>query len=124
MPATIVDRDGDIWEPLTAVADATGGHWPETARVTAVTLVTLRREKSGSAFVYWTICGPRLAMLSSSQRKPLNDRGLAARLRCYSIKRRVIRIGSTTQKGYRREDFVEAPKQSNRSHKVTSFGVW
>jgi len=40
--------------------------------------------------------------------KPLNDRGLAVRLRSYGIQRRVIRIGSTTHKGYRREDFVDA----------------
>ena len=61
--------------------------------------------------------------------KPLNDRGLAARLRSYGIQRRVIRIGSTTHKGYRREDFVDAwrrylppsrrRKQGNSGNKVT-----
>jgi hypothetical protein len=44
MPDGIVDRDADIWEPLIAVADAAGAHWGDTARVTAVTLVTLSRE--------------------------------------------------------------------------------
>ena len=29
-----------MWEPLLAVADLAGGHWPERARVTAVTAVT------------------------------------------------------------------------------------
>jgi hypothetical protein len=41
-------------------------------------------------------------------KRGINARGLAARLRSYSIRRRVIRIGSTTHKGYRREDFVDA----------------
>lgn len=26
------DREADAWEPLIAIADAAGGHWPETAR--------------------------------------------------------------------------------------------
>lgn len=30
------DRAADLWEPLLAVADAAGGHWPTTARKTAV----------------------------------------------------------------------------------------
>jgi hypothetical protein len=40
--------------------------------------------------------------------KPLDERGLAHRLRQYEIKSRQIRIGETTMKGYRREDFVDA----------------
>lgn len=40
--------------------------------------------------------------------KPLNDRGLSARLRKYDIKPRVVRIGGSTPRGYRREDFHEA----------------
>jgi hypothetical protein len=43
--------------------------------------------------------------------KPLNDRGLAARLRPYGIKSRTIRIGETTLKGYRRADFLSAWKR-------------
>jgi hypothetical protein len=45
MPAGIEDRDADIWEALLAVADAAGGHWPQTARVAAVTAVTDPRRK-------------------------------------------------------------------------------
>jgi hypothetical protein len=43
--------------------------------------------------------------------KPLNDRGLAARLKPYRIKSRTIRIGDTTLKGYRRADFANAWKR-------------
>ena len=32
MPEAIEDRAQDAWEPLIAVADAAGGHWPELAR--------------------------------------------------------------------------------------------
>lgn len=32
LPDGVADRQMDIWEPLVAVADKAGGHWPETAR--------------------------------------------------------------------------------------------
>lgn len=32
LPEGIQDRQQDIWEPLVAIADRIGGHWPETAR--------------------------------------------------------------------------------------------
>ena len=41
MPDGITDRNADIWESLLSIADAAGGSWPERARVSAVTLVTL-----------------------------------------------------------------------------------
>ena len=40
LPKGIEDRDADVWEPLLAVAELAGGHWPERARVTAVAAVT------------------------------------------------------------------------------------
>lgn len=45
LPEGIADRDADIWEPLLAVADAAGGHWPATAREAAVDLVTDSRRR-------------------------------------------------------------------------------
>jgi phage/plasmid primase-like uncharacterized protein len=38
MPPNIVDRKAEIWEPLIAVADQAGGHWPDTARQACVEL--------------------------------------------------------------------------------------
>jgi hypothetical protein len=32
MPGSVEDREQDAWEPLVAIADAAGGHWPELAR--------------------------------------------------------------------------------------------
>ncbi|MFJ1932674.1 DUF3631 domain-containing protein [Kitasatospora sp. NPDC088160] len=40
LPEGISDRPADVWEPLLAVADAAGGHWPERARTACVQLVT------------------------------------------------------------------------------------
>ena len=38
MPETVEDRQQDAWEPLIAVADAAGGHWPELARAACLDL--------------------------------------------------------------------------------------
>ncbi len=32
MPDGVTDRPAEIWEPLLAIADTAGGHWPTTAR--------------------------------------------------------------------------------------------
>ncbi|MBQ0965351.1 DUF3631 domain-containing protein [Streptomyces sp. RK23] len=39
MPEGVTDRPADVWEPLLAIADAAGGHWPDRARQACVTLV-------------------------------------------------------------------------------------
>ncbi|MER5298958.1 DUF3631 domain-containing protein [Streptomyces lasiicapitis] len=39
MPDGVVDRPADVWEPLLAVADAAGGHWPERARAACIALI-------------------------------------------------------------------------------------
>ncbi|WP_431781569.1 DUF3631 domain-containing protein [Streptomyces chumphonensis] len=44
MPEGITDRPADVWEPLLAVADAAGGHWPQRARAACVELVHAARE--------------------------------------------------------------------------------
>jgi hypothetical protein len=43
--------------------------------------------------------------------KPLTDRGLAGRLRQYDIKPKVIRVGTSTPRGYERADFLDAWKR-------------
>jgi hypothetical protein len=30
MPEGVTDRSAEIWEPLLAIADTAGGHWPDT----------------------------------------------------------------------------------------------
>jgi hypothetical protein len=130
MPAEIIDRDADCWEPLIAAADAAGGHWPDTVRRCAVALVELLRGDGEERLSIRLLSDMRVVLRDDDQAptsaildklhkldeapwgdikgKPLNDRGLAVRLRPYGIKSRVIRVGSTTPRGYRREDFVDA----------------
>jgi hypothetical protein len=128
LPGSIQDRDGDVWEPLLAVADAAGGDWPEKARVTAVTLVTLSKESTPSLGVRLLtdlrrVFGSAETMATETilralhnldespwadiKGKPLNDRGLASRLRPYEIKPKLVRLESVLR-GYAREDFHDA----------------
>jgi hypothetical protein len=129
MPQGINDRDADVWEPLLAVADAAGGHWPERARVAAVTLVTLSKESTptlgirllsdlrrvfGDAEVMpterllRTLCDLDESPWADIKGKPLNDRGLASQLRAYDIKPKVLRVGDSTCRGYARVDLHDA----------------
>jgi hypothetical protein len=130
MPDGIKDRDADVWEPLLAVADAAGGDWPQRARVAAVTLVALAKESTpslgirlladlrhvfGDADVQATdTILKALHSLDESpwadiKGKPINDRGLASRLRPYGIKPRLVRIGGDhVLRGYAKEDFHDA----------------
>ncbi|MEV7400122.1 DUF3631 domain-containing protein [Streptomyces sp. NPDC091267] len=39
MPEGVTDRPADVWEPLLAVADAAGGHWPARARKACTELI-------------------------------------------------------------------------------------
>jgi Protein of unknown function (DUF3631) len=129
MPPGVEDRAADCWEPLLAVADAAGGHWPEIARVAAVTLVAVAKEVNPSLGIRLledirTAFGGddrlsteqllhRLIALPESswgnlKGKPLDDRGLALRLRKYDVRPKTIRIGTTTPRGYERADFEDA----------------
>jgi len=128
LPGEIQDRDADVWEPLLAVADAVGGDWPSRARVAAVSLVLVSREAEASLGVRLlmdlrVIFGSdrelpskvildRLIALPESpwgdlRGKPLDDRGLAKRLRPYSVKPTTIRMGTTTPRGYLRADLED-----------------
>jgi hypothetical protein len=123
MPNGIEDRDADVWEPLLSVADAAGGDWPERARVAAVTLVTLSRESVPSLGIRLLadlrqVFGIADAMATEAilkglhgldestwadlKGKPLNDRGLAVRLRPYDVKPKLVRIGEQVLRGYTR----------------------
>jgi Protein of unknown function (DUF3631) len=146
LPANIQDRDADVWESLITVADAVGGEWPARARAAAVALVSESKEREPSLGVRLLadlkeIFGHAqeitteailraLHALNESpwndlKGKPLNDRGLAQRLRQYEIKPRVLGVGS--HRGYRREDLHDAKasarymKQYLRSLRRGSF---
>lgn len=131
MPDGIADRDADVWEPLLAIADMAGGVWPELARVSAVTLVTLAKASTPSLGIRLlsdlrTVFGEIEIMTTASiiealvsmdespwgelNGKPLDPRGLARRLKTYDIEPKTVRVldisGHTTKtaKGYSRLD--------------------
>ena len=128
LPDEIQDRNADIWEPLIAIADAVGGHWPLKARVAAVALVLESREAEASLGVrlladLQTIFRDhqelpsktileRLIELPESpwgdlHGKPLDDRGLAKRLKAYGVKPKTIRTSTGTPRGYCRSDLED-----------------
>jgi Protein of unknown function (DUF3631) len=109
------------------IADAVGGDWPKRARVAAVALITEAKERDPSLGVRLladlkSIFGVAQEMTTEAilralhalnespwndlKGKPLNDRGLAQRLRQYEIKPKVLTDGS--HRGYKREDLNDA----------------
>jgi hypothetical protein len=133
LPEGVEDRDADKWEALIAVADMVGGDWPKRARDAAVALVAASKQAEPSLGVrllmdsetvfgesesiFTKVLIQQLIALPESpwgdlRGKPLDERGLAHRLRQYSIKSRQIRIGGVGPlKGYQRADFADAWKR-------------
>jgi hypothetical protein len=129
MPDGIEDRAADCWESLLTIADLAGGEWPHRARVSAVSLVSLARDRGQSLGIKLledlrTVFGDK-DKLSTEQilreliaieespwgdlhGKPLDARGLARRLKPYRAAPTQIREGEGTCKGYRREDLYDA----------------
>lgn len=130
MPPGVEDRDADIWESLLAISDHIGGDWPKRAREAAIALVAAGKDREPSLGVKLladlkTIFGDSEQLTTEAildhlnnlkespwsevnKGKPLNDRGLAQRLRQYEVKPKVIRVGSTTPRGYTRADLQDA----------------
>jgi hypothetical protein len=128
MPAGVDDRDADVWEPLLAVADIAGGEWPKRARAAAVALVAVAREVEPSLNIRLLadlrvvfgdeeqlttkqiladLCRLEDAPWNDLKGKPLSDNQLARRLKQYGVKSKVIRVGTTTPRGYVREDLYD-----------------
>lgn len=137
LPDGVVDRRAEAWEPLIAIADAAGGVWPERARVAAVADVAAYRGrettlgirllldvrtvfKDRDAMSTFEILEKLNAMDESPwgdlRGKPLDSRGLAARLKKYGVTPKTVRLGDTTPKGYAREDLHDAWERYLSSH--------
>jgi len=129
MPEGVEDRNADLWEALLAVADAAGGDWPNAARVAAVAIVADAKDREPSLGIRLladlrTVFGEAEAISTEGillalhslkeapwndlKGKPLNERGLATRLRQYEVKSKVVRIGEATPHGYTREALNDA----------------
>jgi hypothetical protein len=129
MPDGVTDRNADVWEPLLAVADLAGGDWPQRARCSAVSLVSLAKTASPSLGV--RLLGDLREIFGVSdgvftedvlrelrnldeapwgdlKGKPIDARRLASLLKPYGITSKQIRIGATTAKGYTRADLHDA----------------
>jgi Protein of unknown function (DUF3631) len=125
MPAGVVDRDADVWEALLMVADVAGGDWPARARASAVSLVSLTKERTQTLGVRLladlrTVFGNAEALFTRDvlhklteleespwgdiRGKPLDERGLARFLRRYDVKPKQVRVNAATAKGYSRAD--------------------
>ncbi|MFD8527216.1 DUF3631 domain-containing protein [Streptosporangium canum] len=127
----VEDRAADTWEPLVAVADHAGGHWPERARAAVLALTTEADETGQPSPRVRLLTDCRTAFgsdpalptavllerLKADPEAPWADYGpngltamkLGAILREYEIRSANIRFLDGTQaKGYQRADFLDA----------------
>lgn len=126
------DRANDAWEPLLAIADQAGDHWPKSARNAAIALHGLEGEspsigaelladvkevfeaksasKVFSADLLEALVADEEAPWATWNRgKPMSPRQLSAKLAEFGIKSKQVRIGiDSGRKGYEKADFVEA----------------
>ncbi|WP_367134733.1 DUF3631 domain-containing protein [Saccharothrix sp. HUAS TT1] len=123
MPEGVTDRPAEIWEPLLAIADAAGGHWPDTARAacryfveeaTKVpvsdgirlladlrTLFSERRtDRMSTAEILLALHALDESPWSDFHGKPLNAHGLAAELRTYGVRVKTFKHNGASAKGY------------------------
>ncbi|HZL06069.1 MAG TPA: DUF3631 domain-containing protein, partial [Coriobacteriia bacterium] len=147
LPAGIEDRNADVWEPLLAIADAAGGHWPQRARVAAVTLVTAARAGGGGLGVKLladlrTVFGNEPSMSTEAilealcaldespwgdlRGKALNARSLSYRLGKYDVKPKLIRNGSHVFRGYEKAELLDAwtrylPESEGETGSVSNY---
>ncbi|HGP1315667.1 TPA: DUF3631 domain-containing protein [Pseudomonas aeruginosa] len=125
------DRANDAWEPLLAIADVAGGHWPKSARQAAIVLHGLEGDtpsigaellqdvksvfedknisKIFSADLLEALLADDEAPWATWNRgKPMSPRQLAAKLADFGIKSGTVRQGYDTKKGYSIDQFTDA----------------
>ena len=131
IPENLNDREQDNWEPLLAIADAVGGHWPETARYAAVELSQNEDEQSSiaiqllsdirqifsdkqtkrisSANLIEALCTDEERPWSTfKQGAKITARQVAYKLRGFDIKSKSLRINDKVMKGYELQDFEDS----------------
>ncbi|MEV0445641.1 DUF3631 domain-containing protein [Streptomyces spectabilis] len=137
MPDGVADRPADVWEPLLAIADAVGGHWPERARAACLTLVSASRANDKGSIGVRLLTDLRDHVMTGIDRlptvaildrlnsmddapwadlggKPLDNRRLSKMLAEYMtadnepIASRNIKTGASVLKGYYAADLHDA----------------
>lgn len=124
MPEGVTDRPAEIWEPLLAIADAAGGHWPHTARNACrhfvldpgtqiisrgVRLLADLRDlfshhntdRLPTTVILAELCELDEAPWADLDGKPLDARRLAKELSRYGVRPHDLRTGGEVVKGYR-----------------------
>jgi hypothetical protein len=129
LPSSLSDRAAEIWEPLLALADLAGGHWPDLARQAAVHLSASAQHSNPLASLLLDIL--LLFIEDGSDRllsrdlvdslnlrlyrpwaetlrgRELTEIQLAYQLRGYGVRPRTMRKGNIRAKGYFKEDLNE-----------------
>jgi hypothetical protein len=131
LPETLNDRAQDNWEPLLAIADCAGGHWPTMARKAALRLSGAAQEattqstellfdirsvldatgdeKISTADLLRALIGKEESPWATCDAgKPMTARKLAKRLGEYSVKSTNVRFGHEVAKGFHRSQFEDA----------------
>lgn len=130
LPAMLNDRAQDNWEPLLAIADVAGGQWPSLARAAALKLsgtsdssvtigvellsdiqemfATKRVDRITTADLILFLCHDDEKPWATYNRGfPIKPRQVARKLSEYGIKSNTIRVGPSTAKGYKLDQFAE-----------------
>ena len=130
LPEGIEDRDADIWEPILAIADAAGGHWPTTARDAAAVMVADAQKKPATLGI--KLLADIRSVMTKVDRissmdllselhlmetspwgnikgEPIDSRFLARTLSKYEIStNNTVKIDGRAVKGYARAHFADA----------------
>lgn len=134
LPEALNDRAQDNWEPLLAIAEIAGDHWPETARQAALHISSktdegatqstgaelltdiaeifeqTRRERITTADLIQELCSDDEKPWATYNRgKPLSPRQLGKKLNGYGIQSKNLKLGyNTVKKGFEHSQFAEA----------------
>lgn len=131
LPEQLNDRAQDNWEPLLAIADVAGGHWPQLARSAAlklsgsesdamsvgVELLADIQEIFDTKKIDRIFTADLIAALCEDDEKPwatynrgkaIAPRQVSNRLTGYGIKSKDVRIGYEVKKGFSRDQFDES----------------
>ena len=129
LPPGVFDRDAEVWEPLIAVADAAGGHWPTTARAACLEMLKVAADREVSLGVRLLgdlklVFGERNAMTTAAILEALNEmdeapwgdlygkkmepRLLARMLKRYDVRSTKVKVDGRSLQGYRREDLWDS----------------
>lgn len=131
MPKGVEDRPAEVWEALIALADAAGGHWPETARAACqhfvldtadardlslgirlladIQEILAGRDRIATDVLLSSLRGLEEAPWADLYGKPLSPRRLASELKRYGVRSSQVRFpDGTNRKGYQLEPTDES----------------